>query len=429
MSEGEPCQVLKRNQKRTVLLAREGLRTVVVKRFHAPGAFDRWRDRARAGRERRALRRLGELGLPVARPLAIRRRAGRWELVLEHLAGADLGALLAGSAPWPVAPGLVAARLGRLLADIVGRGIALPDLHAGNVRIDPDGRPWLLDVTRVERRDPSALELELAGLAAGVRESAPGSFRARFLVALVAADAGARAALEPLARSVEALERSARRLRRERIAGRVARWWRESGDTRAFSIAGREGWASRAFDDRALEERLATSGAAAAFGLELVRGPAHRERWEHAARLAMHGLPGPTPVCVVTRPEPCAVLAWPEGSDRLEALWSRSTAPDRVLLAHEAGSVLGALDDRGLALVPEGGSGLLATPRGEVRLGPGRLVPMQRSDLAGQLACLFETLAPAPSRAARAACAERFVRAHRGTAAERRRLLAERWDA
>ncbi|MDA0947975.1 MAG: hypothetical protein O2799_05620, partial [Planctomycetota bacterium] len=88
-----PEAVLKAGPKRTVLRTASG---TIVKRFHAPGALDRWKDPLRAWREARMLSRLARRGVRVPRAIAWRRGAdGHWELELEEVpAAVDLAALL-----------------------------------------------------------------------------------------------------------------------------------------------------------------------------------------------------------------------------------------------------------------------------------------------------------------------------------------------
>lgn len=427
--------VLKRNVKRTVTLEEiAGVRRI-VKRFHAPGALDRLRDRQRAHREFRTLRRLRDEGLPVPAPVEVRKRERHWELVLERIdEAASLDDLFAGRAPWPAPPERVATELGRLLGALRARGVRHLDLHAGNVLVDRAGRPHLVDLARVRfGAAGEAASEELASLAAGVRERSSPRFRTRVLLAL---RGSAPDLLPPLTPEVvDTIERRARVLRRAAVRTRVARYWRESGAMRPFERAGRRGLARPDVQPELLD-LLATkpltpwppAPARAALGVDARAIGELAPRWEVAARLAMHDVPGERPLVLFTHPRPRAVFEVPREPVPLEEAWPAAPEGERALLAHEVGRVLGALDDRGLSFAPESGSdrgpGLLATPDWRVELGPGRLVDLHRCDASGAASVALGALAGANPEERRA-FARGFVDAHRGTEAERAAITRE----
>lgn len=428
MASPSPTHVLKSNVKRTVTLEGFGADTCVVKRFHAPGRLDRLRDGLRARRERQVLERLRARGLPVPRALAVRRRAGAWELVLEHVPGQDLDRLLSGEVPWPGPPGRIAGELGRLFARLVVLGIHLDDLHAGNIRIDEQGHPVLLDLARAGSRGRLPLVEELASLAAGVRESSVPRFRARFLVSFLSSVEGESLNREDPTGLAEEIEARARILRRKNVKKRVARWWRESGDTGSFEHGGRRGIAARSLDASALAACLEGAPGAAGPDVEVLvyRGAEARERWERAARLRMHGLPGPRPIAAILEPSTEVLLASPTDSVALCNRWEKADASERVGLARGAGHVLGQLYDRGLALAPPAGqSGLLATERGEVLIADAPLEEPTTPEARAWVEPVLALLRPELDESSREALVTGFVRAQRGSRAECARIERE----
>lgn len=428
MASPSPTHVLKSNVKRTVTLEEFGADTCVVKRFHAPGRLDRLRDGLRARRERQVLERLRARGLPVPRALAVRRRAGAWELVLEHVPGQDLDRLLNGEVPWPGPPGRIAGELGRLFARLVVDGIHLDDLHAGNIRIDEKGRPVLLDLARVGSRRRGSLVEKLASLAAGVRECSVPRFRARFLISFLASVGSESMRGEDPTTLAEEIEARARILRRRNVKKRVARWWRESGDTRSFEHGGRRGVVARSLDDSALAACLEGAAGAAGPDVEVLahHGAGARERWERSARLRMHGLPGPRPIAAILEPSTKVLLASPTASLGFCDRWEKATAPERVGLASGAGHVLGQLYDRGLAVTPPPGlSGLLATEMGEVLIADAPLEEVTKPGARGWVEPLIALLRPEIDETSREALVTGFLRAQRGSRAEYARIERE----
>jgi len=420
--------VLKEGLKRTVTVEEVGGVRRVVKRFHAPGRLDRWKDGHRARREARALEALGRRGLPVPRAVEVRQREGRWELVQEEVEGArSLDDILDGRAAWPVPAGLVAVRLGRVLAALLEAGLRHPDLHAGNVLLDSAGAPHLVDLARARFGKRVEVESLLVNLAAGVRERTTPSLRARVFLALRAACPR----LLPNARErIERVERRARVARRNAILGRVARWRRTSGALAPFERGGQVGLLARGRSEELLD--LARDGHSVPLPdapercLSLARSPDQfGPRWELAARLAMHDLPGERPLALIRKPEPLALFDAPLGARPLrEGLEAADPAAARTLLAR-AGSVLGSLSDRGLAALPAGAGSLAVDESGNVHLCPRVLT---RSDDPGPEPVLQLARELGLCKSDREPVASAFVNAHRGSAAERRRLTSELQD-
>ncbi|MCP3916845.1 MAG: hypothetical protein GY711_14940 [bacterium] len=264
--------VLKRSPKRTVTLESDTAGKRVVKRFHAPTRAGRLFDGERARREHRSLLQVRAAGLRAPAPLDLRKREGRWELVTEWIDGTTLRARMHSGGPWPAA---LMRRLGTELASWFQRGVDHADLHPGNVLLDDDGAPWLIDTAHCRVTStpaPERIRRTLIELAAGSREHVPLRARAGFLAAF-------RAAL-PLDADALAIEDAARIQRRESLRSRAARWMRESGAvTRA--------------DGGFLRRDLADAGERPE---TIVLDGDVRERWLTQARLAMHGIPCHKPV-------------------------------------------------------------------------------------------------------------------------------------
>ena len=253
-------QTLKSSARRTVRRERgEGEATLVVKRFHAPGALQQRRDRGRARREHACHERLSALGLPVPEPLGVRHvprveagdgagGAGRpaWELVTRCVEDAtSLRELLDRARRGaPLDRGLLA-RLGTALAQAHAAGLDHPDLHAGNVLIDARGEVWLVDLSGARVRRPRAGRAlrDLVRLGADLRECVDERGRARALCAWRRAlrrDASS----AHLAAGIDAplaleLERRVRVRRRASVWRQRRRWTRSSSVCVELELAGR----------------------------------------------------------------------------------------------------------------------------------------------------------------------------------------------
>jgi 3-deoxy-D-manno-octulosonic acid kinase len=136
------------------------------------------RRRTRAFREFRLLARLLGAGLPVPTPVAARCvRHGIWyraDLLTRRIAGATtLAERLAGDAPGSAA---LAARVGRAIAGLHAANVWHADLNAGNVLVDADDRPWLIDFDRSRERAPARgwREANLARLRRSFDKLGPG---------------------------------------------------------------------------------------------------------------------------------------------------------------------------------------------------------------------------------------------------------------
>ena len=149
-------RVLKKGRTRSVVLERNGCEDVVVKRFHHPERLQSLRDPWRARAEFRALERLRAEGIRAPSPLGVVTGGGRCEVRMEAVKDAlTLEELLEGARPvnWL----RLAEKLGTMLARLHGARLDHEDLHPGNVLVDADDRPWLIDFhsLRVRRRRTS----------------------------------------------------------------------------------------------------------------------------------------------------------------------------------------------------------------------------------------------------------------------------------
>lgn len=331
--------VLRARAFRSVVLEARADEDLVVKRFHHPNPLLARFDRGRAQREFEALVELERAGFPVPRPLGVRATDRGWELVLASVPSARTLQDLLESAAVPAGGWeRLLARLGELLARLQSAGWEHGDLHQGNVLVDRDGKPWLIDFQRARRvaLDRARRLSEVVECAAMAREQLPRRVRARFLVAW-------RAALSPELRPrlagaalARALEERARLRRIERVEIGLGRWLRESSRVR---------WIERGQDRVLLRRNLVPEVLGASLPAQwfVLRGEHDelRARWLGAARLAEHRLP-------VARPAAFA----PGARARTTGAWAAFETPRTA--ARSKMELRDALADRGLALVRPG---------------------------------------------------------------------------
>ncbi len=371
------AEVLKRGSARTVGVetAPDGTR-VVVKSFRSANPLLRLRDRQRARHEFDVLSRLHARGVRVPRAVALRRRGS--EVVMEWVPDTvTLYEAMAGAVPWPVAPGRLAAPLGRLLAGLHAAGVDHSDLHANNVLLDEHGEAWLIDFHAARLREalgPRELLRDLAIACAAGRQWFGRRFRARFLVAWWRALPSAlRTRLPSLAAIAREVEVRGRLERRDVGRERARRWVRPSGACRVLTTD-----RGRAFENaRFPAELLAAARAAAAAAAdgetlplapELARAcdASHarirvggaselRDRWLAAARLTEQLVPCLTPLFLTLSADArSARCAWalPAGARPFREAMAATDAPDRRRLAAALGALAGDLHDRALGLQP-----------------------------------------------------------------------------
>lgn len=376
---GERAIPLKRNPRRTVEVRpaiASSARAQVVKRYHHPGPLARLLDRSRAEEELRLLRELDRRGVPVPRPIEMRRVKGGFELVTEWIEGAvPLDLVVRGASPAPAPAADLARHAARTLARAHVAGLAHPDLHPGNLVAQPDGRTWIVDVrgARIGRGfDARTARRDLVALASAVRERVSGSLRARFLVAYARALPDvARARLPELAQLAREVESAARIHRREAVRRARKRWTRLSSVCRPVAAGGFQGFASVEVEDGALHDFESDR-------FLVLRDRPGRElvgAWYAAARLAEHALPCARPWVLARTPERFAAFALPAGACTSDP---RASASQRE-------SIEAALRDRGLALEGACDEVVRVDGSGHAWLGPlatARLVDFDAQDAA-----------------------------------------------
>jgi hypothetical protein len=227
--------ILKSRPKRTVYRELESASDqvpYVVKRFHAPGVLQSLRDGLRAHREAHGLRRWRALGLPAPNPVAVRHRAGHWELVLEAVQDAQpLPDFLAQHRHDAKRLKHVATTVGALLARVDSSRAHHGDPHPGNLLIDIQDKLWLIDPTPqpfFSRRATPGWP-RWVRFCGQIRESSTPLFRAQVCAAYI--DAGGPSPPPSHASDRQKLEMEARDWRYKEIQVRSARWLRTSGAT------------------------------------------------------------------------------------------------------------------------------------------------------------------------------------------------------
>ena len=328
---------LKRGAKRTVLLVREGGDARVAKRFHDAGLLGYARDFWRARGELRVLRTLRERGVAVPRALGLRRVEGAWQVEMEAVEGAQsLDALLDYRERSPVPIALLARRLGELVARLQASGVDCPDLHAGNVLVDREGRLWLVDFhhARLRRLGPAALVDRLLSLLGQARERFTPRERARMALAWRRAlPAELRSALPDPRTDGAELEAAARIRRREEVLRESRRWLRETSRGRIVEEAGLRFLepepieaARRARLVAWVRKNLASPHGQASRILEeageralLVTAGSHdvlERDWRELGRLVLHRVPCARPLLLARRGTPWAVYDLPPSGER-----------------------------------------------------------------------------------------------------------------
>lgn len=348
MQKRPVTNILKSRPKRTVYRELEsgpGREPHVVKRFHAPGFAQGLWDGVRARREARGLQRWRALGLPAPAPVAVRRQAGHWELVLEAVPQArplpqyllqdksNRGQILA-----------TAAAVGQLLARLDRSGAHHGDPHPGNLLIDHTGRPWLIDPTPLpmfsSRSKPGWHRwVRFCGQ---LREGSSAIFRARVAAAYRASDGPAPAPDTEAER--QRMELEARDWRYAEGVDRAARWLRTSGATQV------EGSVIHRLHPPTGQDRMQ----------EFSDLNGARQVWLNYARLHEHRIP-----CVQARALHLTETPAIE-SIQMEGMRAFDASSDRGGLAR----LLGLLHDRGLALEPLEPGDLWTAPDGSVCLDP-----------------------------------------------------------
>ena len=347
-------QFYKQNPYRSVLLDDSGKEPCVVKRFHHPSGLKALRDKARARGEYRALQLYAQLGLPVPRPLSLTLDGKHPSFSMQAIPGARaLESFLLGRKP-PIPWTHLMARLGRLLARLQELRMEHPDLHPGNILVDPEGQLFLVDLrgSRIRRRAVSRARLikALVAAEAEARDYLPLRLRGRFVAAW------RRASSTSIQLNLDSIQRRALLLRRAYVEHGAGRWIRRS--SRCNEVQGEAGMIYNSklnpgFAEKSAEQpaQLVVEGAVDSI----------RRTWLNSARCVEHRL----------------AVVWPQ---RLELMGSKARATFSV--ASSPGLALesktpAALQDlqirfraRGLKLEMGTGDDLVETPQGGFLLGP-----------------------------------------------------------
>ena len=203
---------------------------MATKRYHSRG-LRRLGDGRRARREAQVLRHLARAGVAVPELFAVVRDGGTWRLETELVADArTLTTLLDEPQLSRAAATDLAVRIGQLVASVALAGVEHRDLHAGNVLVDANDAPVLIDFARARRHgalNVAALERDVVDLVAAARERTPRALRRRALLALVAALPESQR--ERARALLTTVEERARRRRRDVVLRHLGRWTRESG--------------------------------------------------------------------------------------------------------------------------------------------------------------------------------------------------------
>jgi len=379
--------ILKAGPNRTVIqeTAPDGLRRLVIKRYRARGWLRRLGDRARARGEYEVLRALRARGIGVPEAVALRRRLGAWEVVCTAIPGArTLADLITDVEAVPGSRTTLANALGELIARAHVAGLDHADLHAGNVLVDDEGRPYLIDFTHARLREnvsPAVLRRDLTNLAADARERVPLRLRRRVFTrwwrALTDRE---RAALGPPGELAPALGSAAKERRRKAVRAHRASWYRGFDFLRGLDVARGRGLVRREVsgdDEAALVESITGVGETPApvpHPLDAERellvidaaGEA-REWWGELGRASEHALPCAEPLVLLESPRALAAFSLPAGSTR----WNDRVPTDPGERLREA------LDDRGFG--PVSLEACRVTPDGALLLGPGTFLQEKES--------------------------------------------------
>jgi tRNA A-37 threonylcarbamoyl transferase component Bud32 len=395
VSEPPLPATLKANPNRSVFLEVSGTGIErVVKRYRAKGWLRRLWDRGRARGEFTTLIELQARGIAVPEPVELRRRGGAWEVVIERIPGAlTLGELQDAPSRSPVPATVLAARLGELLARAHAAGLDHPDLHAGNILIDSQGIPWLIDFTHARVREASArhtMTRDMINLAADTRERVAPAIRKRFFIRWWRSlPTEARAALPRRGEFAEEIEKQARRHRREAVLAHGASWLRGFDHCREVRVRGVRGLVLGSVsseEEAALVEALAASPPAPSViphpvnpdrELLVIDGGEESDRdWCELGRAVEHALPCLRPLLRLEGPPARAGFLLPSSSRRWSEVAERGKLDEGQV--HGLAILLGALHDRGLVATDR--RSWWVTPAGAVLLGPGIALEEQRGD-------------------------------------------------
>ncbi len=162
--QGHGLELQKERTVRSVLRGELAGVPVHVKVFRADTLADRARDAVRRGKGEREAANLAAaraMGLPVVEALASGAAADRGQL-----RSFVVTRTVAGAQPFSFdLPAAALRQVGALLRTVHDRGLELADLHPGNLVVDADGNPWLLDLTSLRQVGPLPLRRRAAAMA------------------------------------------------------------------------------------------------------------------------------------------------------------------------------------------------------------------------------------------------------------------------
>lgn len=157
-------ELCKERTVRSVLRGHLADTPIHAKVWRADTLADRARDAVRRGRGEREAGNLAKaraMGLPVVEALAFGAAEDRGQLRSFVVTRTVVGAV-----PFTfAAPAAVQRRTGALLREVHDRGLDLADLHPGNLLVDGEGAPWLLDLTSLRQAGTLSLPRRAAALA------------------------------------------------------------------------------------------------------------------------------------------------------------------------------------------------------------------------------------------------------------------------
>jgi hypothetical protein len=294
--------------------------------------------------------------------------------------------------------------------------------------VGPKGEVYLIDLARVRTRWTRNVPEFLLPLAAGAREWADEAFRARVLKSFTQSCKAAQSML-----GSATFEQQARERRREDVQKRLVRYRRESGAMAPLHEGNTHGLVHRNLT--AGHALLAALDPGEGFSMadwnperevEVVDGPLEGpllQRWNTAARLESHGIPGERPLAWI-QTEGARVIFDRPSNCRPIIEWRASWSPSESLLAATAsGALLGALQDRGLQLNTCSPFTILASSPTQLILESPSLRESAEPQPASTLQQWVES-SPGVTSAEAGAWAQAFANAQHATRAERMKIRA-----
>ncbi|MDJ0801957.1 MAG: lipopolysaccharide kinase InaA family protein [Desulfobacterales bacterium] len=155
-AEGEPSRTTLGGRRRIPGIRLDQVGPVVVKPYYRGGLIARMNRRhyvrggmTRSAKEFEWLRRVRKLGIRAPEPIASAHRGGlfyRCWLVSRDVTGAASLAQVSTERPECLEASLAHCR--RQVERLIANRILHPDLHPGNVLVDPEGKTWVIDFDR-----------------------------------------------------------------------------------------------------------------------------------------------------------------------------------------------------------------------------------------------------------------------------------------